>query len=863
MRTKIWNRIRRWVGRSRFEADLAEEIRFHREMEREHHAAGGDPRQFGSEVLALEQSREVWGFGWFDSITQDIRYAVRGLARTPGFALTVIGTIGLGLGINTALFTAFNTYVLHPIAIHDPYGLYEFWWQGKDSSWRATQQQFQALRAQNNVFLDIAAYEPVEAPLDGRPANGEYVSGNYFELVGPRAHIGRLIEADDPSDVAVLSYDAWTNLYGADPNILNRKVRNRGRTLQVIGVAKPGFSGIGPTTLDFWAKAAEGRAGEGPRMVRLIGRLHPGVSPQAARSAVLAWAQADTAGLPAERRAITAQIVSRATPIELSPELLAAMSPIFAGFGLVLAIACANVSNLMLARALSRQREMAIRVSLGAGRGRLIRQLLTESLLLAIPAAFTGILVSHLAMQFGVWLLFQVLPPAFTAMVRVPTFATDWRVFAFVLLAAAGAAVLFGLVPALQTTRSRIVEASRGDFSMDHRPSRLRSVLVAVQVTVCALLTICSVVALRSQQRVSGRDIRIRTQGVFHLVLSKKLSQFEAERLRSSPGIEAVAAVWRPPIYQRLVKLAVIPSGSAVNGSEVLAGYNFVTPEYFDLLRIPVVRGRVFTAEEARGGSSNVVVISESTARLLWPNSDALGATLQIPAKRQQADRRSNRMPPFTSARVIGIVGDVATSYGSTAVDASCLYFPTTIDHQPEGQALFASVTAPDGGGGGRRDLIAALEQIGPDLADQINALSDVHELMQFPFRIVFWVAGSLAFLSMVLTVSGIYGVLSFVVTQRVKEIGIRMALGAGRGAVIRMVVVQCMRLVGIGSGVGAGIALMIAPLFANLIEAVQPYDAVAYLSAGGLIAVAALAASMRPAQKAARVDPLISLRCD
>ena len=851
---RLWNRIRQWIGRRQFEADLAEEIRIHREMEHDYRAAGGEGRFFGSEALALEQSREAWGFAWLDSFAQDIRYAWRGIRRAPGFALTVIGTIGLGLGINATLFTVFNTYVLRTIAVSDPHNLYEFWWESKDGTWRATWSQFQALRRENNVFTDIAAYDNLYAPLDGRPAVGETVSGNYFALLAPAAHMGRFIQPDDV-DVVVLSYDAWRNSFGADPAILGRKLRLRGRSVEVIGVAPRDFAGLAGVVLDFWVKGNAPPSSAGPQpLFRLLGRLRPGITPEAARSAVLVWAQNETSGLPADRRARLARIVSRATPIETSPRMLASLAPLFAAFGLVLAIACANVSNMMLARALARQREIAIRVSLGAGRARLVRQLLTESLLLAFPAAAAGMAIAHGTLRFGIWLLFHTLPPAFVWFVKIPSIQTDWRVFAFVLGAAVCAALLFGLVPALQTTRSRLVEANRGDFSSDYRPSRLRNFLVASQVAVCVLLLICSAVALRSQRRVSSQDLRIHTADVFNLILSKGMTTTGVERLLTSPGIEAVAAAWRTPVENDLVKLAVIPSGVQ---AEVLAGYNFVSPEYFPLLRIPVLRGRLFTADEAKAGDA-VVVVSDATAHRFWSGEDPLGKTLAIPSKRQ-ADRRSDRLPPFGSARVIGVVGDVVSGYAAVDVDASCLYFPTFAG-APQQTLL---VSAARGKGAGPRDIRAALDRISPELADQINPLDEIHQAMIYPFRVAFWVAGLLGALAVLFTISGIYGVLSYLVSQRTKEIGIRMALGAGSGAVVRMVVSQCMLLVTIGGAVGAALALLVAPLLANQVEAVQPYDLTAYVGAMLLIAVASLGASMRPAQRAVAVDPLSALRCD
>jgi predicted permease len=866
---RLWRKLRQWMGRRRFEADLAEEVRIHREMEAEYRRTGGEGRHFGSTALALEESREAWGFGWLDSLAQDLRYAWRGFRKAPAFALTVVGTIGLGLGLNTTLFTVFNTYMLQTIAVHDPYSLYEVWWESKDGTYRATWPQFEELRRQNAVPADMAAHDFLFASVDGRFGLGELVSGNYFPMLGPGASLGRTIEPADASapgtgSVMVLSQSAWKNWYGSDPNILGRKLWLRGQPFEVIGVAGSGFAGVGDVVLDFWIPItmhARVNGGESifgpahPARLRVLARLKPGATPEAVRASVLAWAKGNTADLPAERRALSAQIVSRATAIAISPQLLAAFSPIFVAFGLVLAISCANVSNMMLARALSRQREMGIRVSLGAGRSRLVRQLLTESVVLALPAALAGFAISQATLRFATWLLLATVPPAVGKLIRIPPLEADWRVFAFILLASAAATVLFGLVPALQTTRSNLVEANRGDFSSDHRPSRLRNFLVAAQVTVCVLLMIYSGIMLRSEQRVTSRDVRMRTSGVFDLTMSAQHRTKAADRLRQAPGVEEVAGAWRAPLFNSLPQIAVVPSGSK---AEVVAGYNFVSPEYFSVLRIPLLRGRAFSADEAKAGAP-LAVISEATARRFWPGKDALGETIAIPAKRQ-GDPRSGRLPAFASARVIGIARDAISGFIGSGIDPSCLYFPT-VAGAPGNESLLVSVTG--GKEAGRRAIDSALDQLGVGIADQINPLDEVLATMIYPFRVAFWIAGFLGGLALLLTVSGIYGVLSYLVSQRTKEIGIRMALGASEAAVVRMVVAQSMRLVALGAATGAGLALLVAPVFANLVEALKPYDASAYVWAVLLVMAAALGATYRPARTAVAVDPVSALRSD
>jgi predicted permease len=861
---KIWTRLRMWRQRRRFEEDLAEEVRIHRQMAAEYSSGGGEGRQFGPEALAMENSRAVWGFAWWDSLRQDVRYAVRGIRKSPGFALTVIGTIGLGLGLNTTTFTVFDAYVLKTLAVRDPHSLYQVWWASPGADWRAPWQQYQDLRQQSTVFSDVLATEVLIAPVDGRLGVGHLVSGNYFTMLQPGVTMGRLLQPDDAAvqgagSVMVLSYAAWKNWYAGDPGIVGRKLILRGQPFEVVGVAGPSFAGLGSVALDFWIplsmspRVMDGPdlfGGAQPHMLRLTARLRPGVRPEAARSALWTWAVSSTANLPQESRVTMVEMVSSATAIALSAQTLAEFAPIFVAFGLVLVISCANVSNMMLARALARQREIGIRVSLGAGRARLIRQLLTESLLLAVPAAAVGMVLSQVTIGFAQWLLMATLPPAFSKIVRVPELHPDTQVFAFILAASVAATLVFGLIPAIQTTRSSLVQANRGDFSNDHRPSRLRNVLVAGQVTVCSLLLICAGIILRSQQRVIALDIGMSTRGVFDVQAAGKYKTQVWTVLASQPGVAGMATAWRPPLYNVLPRLAVDPSNSR---NEYLAGYNFVSPEYFSVLRIPLLRGRIFTQEEARAGSG-VAIISEATARLFWPGRDALGETIAIPTHPLR-EQRTQRIPRFVEARVIGIMRDTASGFVGDGLDSTCIYFPTsgTVDNA----SLLVRMSGDKEGG--RRILEKSLN----GLADQINPMDEVLATMIYPFRIAFWVTGFLAGLAMVLTVSGIYGVLSYLVSQRSKEIGIRMALGASAATVVRLVVTQSMRLAVAGTVVGALAALAVAPVFANQLQLVKPYDALVYVAGAGLVGLASLAAACMPCRRAVRIDPVITLRFD
>ena len=389
---RIGKRLRHFWQRRRFESDLSEELQIHRQMAEERLREAGASeqaardaahRQFGSAALALEQSRGVWGFGWAEELSQDVRYAARGWLRSPGFALTVIATIGLALGLNTALFTAFNHYVLRPVAVRDPDSLYQVEWSVKSGSGHFfTWEEFRQLREQKHILSGAYAAFGVLGRLDQQPAWGQLVTPDFFEMLGARVAMGRAFTPDDapaPGTGAyiVLGHNCWKSKYGSDPKIIGRRVFVRGTPFEVIGVAAPEFAGIGPVPADFWvpltmyAALNNGTNIFAPSTAGLllaVVRLQPDLSLDAAKSALLAWSRDETKDYPEDQRAVAAYMESRASAVPFNRDVILSFSPIFAAFGLVLLTACANVSNMMLARALMRQREIGIRLSLGAGR---------------------------------------------------------------------------------------------------------------------------------------------------------------------------------------------------------------------------------------------------------------------------------------------------------------------------------------------------------------------------------------------------------------------------------------------------------------------------------------------------------------
>ena len=861
---KIWKRIRQWQSRAEFQAGLEEEMRFHREM------SGG--AAFGSMAIAMEDSRAVWGFAGIESLLQDVRYAARGFRKSPAFAAMVVATIGAALGLNTAMFTVFNAYVLRPFAVHEPWELYNFSWYGKDNQGhRFSWAQYQDVAGRKSPFSDVIAMEGMQADLEGRSLFGELVSGNYFTMLGAGVSAGRPlvptdVKAPGSGAVMVVSYDAWKNKFGADPNLVGSTLHLRGHAFEVVGIASPAFAGLESFPCSFWIPLSmEGavrndrdlRAVPQPERLKLVGRLQHGLRLEAAKASLAVWTSELGADLPPAKRPVGVVMQSCATTVPLTPDAIATFIPIFVAFGLVLLIACANVSNMMLARALARQREMGIRVSLGAGRSRLVRQLLTESLLLAAPAAVVGFALSQLTVDGSRRVLFATVPAAFGNILALPPMAPDWRVFGFVLLAAVIATLVFGLVPAIQTTRSRLVEANRGDFSSDYRPARLRSLLLATQVAVCSLLLITTAIVLRTQGRVTSIRIGLDLNGVWDIKMPEKYQVRAAERLAAAPGVEAVAAAWHAPLYGSSRQVALVPSGSRVT---VTIGYNLVSAGYFPIFRIPILRGRSFTDAES-DAAAPVAIVSEAAARRLWPGSDAIGRTVMIP-RRELKDSYFDRLPDFAEARVIGVSRDALSGYlaNSADRDGAMIYFPTN-RRSANNDSILLRVSGPPQAA--RRRIVAALDEIAPSIYDMVNPMVDVLAVQIYPFQVTFWISASLGGLALLMTVSGIYGVMSYLVGQRTKEIGIRVALGAAAGDVVRMVVMQSARLACLGLAAGIAMALAIAPIFAHQIEAIRPYDVMAYGGAVLLVLAAAVAASFSPSRQAVQIDPMTALRCD
>jgi predicted permease len=798
-----------------------------------------------------------------DWLGQDIRFALRGFRRSPTFALTVVLTIALGLGVNASVFTIFNAYVLRPLALRDPRSLYEVSFQdrtgrGQSLSWR----QYQELRALS-ISSESFAYTNVSARSDQRLLFGGLVTGDAFRVLGAAPALGRTLLPEDAAPpggeaVLVLSHAAWQGKFAGDSGIVGKRVLVHGIPVTVVGVAAKGFTGIGTVPPDFWAPITLLNRLEGgddlfgakqPQVLRPVLRLQTRLDEQQARAALALWAATATASLPDSLRWTHVQLTSVASALPLTAETVAMFSPAAVALALVLLIACANVANVMLARGVARQREIGVRLALGAARPRLVRQLLTESVLLALAAAVLGFFISQWTIDVGVRLMFASVPAEFAPYLRVMPLAPDLRVFGFVLVAGLAAAVIFGLAPALQTTGASIVQATRGELGTGFRPGRLRGALVVGQIAMCSLLLIVTGVLLRGAATADRLPTGVRTRDVVLVNLDEHARSAALQRLRWEPIVSDVGASTQSPLDGMYPSLGVQVAGAP---RIAIAGVDFVDAGFFRVVGIPIVRGRAFTQDEERRASP-VAVVSEAAARALWGERDPIGELV-----RQSAEPpRDSRLARVRTARVIGVSRNAVSGWIGTGLERPVVFYPASADSAGTNVVARVSGDASEA----RRRIDFDLSAADPRAVNEIHTLDDYLAVQRWPFRIFSWVALAIGGLALTLTVIGIYGVLSYLVAQRAKEIGIRMALGAGVRDVVGKVLRQSLRYATVGIAAGSVLALLVSRLFASVLVIVNTFDPAGYALGIAVVMAASLAAAWAPSLRAARVNPVEMLR--
>ncbi len=874
--------------RKRMLRELDQDIRDHLEVETQDNMERGmSPeqaryaalRKFGNVTRIKEETREVWVAIWLEQLLQDVRFGIRTLWHSPGLTVAAVLAIALGIGVNVGIFSVLNGLALRllPVPraqqivsvnqilhgrftrnIHNGGNLFSY-------------AEYLDYRDHNHVFSGLVAYEPyVEATLTGKPVQqvlGTVASCNYFDILSARPAQGRGFVNSDcaaagENAVVVVSDDLWRARFAADPLLVGKRITLNRTAYTVIGIGRPGFTGTDLIPSTFWAPITMQKALE-PGTDRLtddkmswlalLGRMQSGITIQQVRADLDVIAGRIDQRQPGR---ITSLAIRKATYFA-SPEersyVIPIASVILVAFALVLVIACANVANLLLARAFVRQREIALRLSIGASRWRLVRQLLTESLLLSLAGGMLGSVLAFCSFRKITHYVTSHLPHDLSAV--TVNVNPDYHVLAYALLVTLFTGIAFGLVPALQGSRLDLNTAMKGDSasvtSLKKGGRFLLNSLVGSQVAVCMVLLLAAGLLLRGlyhaqtidpgfeDKNVAQAFFNLRTQGYDDNRATAFITRLR-ERIRSLPGVIDVAQAECAPLsHDFSADHFTIPGRPGT----VPVEYNHVSPDYFSLVGIPIVRGRGFTSVEARDGSE--IIVSESTARRLWPGEDPLGKTL-----------RGSTGGEFV---VIGVAKDAQVSHLGE-LDTSYLYFPAGPKDDSRTYVLVRYATRFTDIANGVRDAAQSLD---PDISIDVTRLEDNLEIWRAPSRVVVALSGCLGALALLLASIGVYAMVSYSVGRSVREIGIRLALGANGRNVMNHVLWQAMRPVLLGVLIGVVLCAAVSGVLSGMMFGLSVHDPIAFLSVPFFLLLVALIASYLPARRAMRVDPMVALRCD
>ena len=805
-------------------------------------------------------------------MVRDVRYAFRSFRRSPLVALTIIATVGLGLGLVAVVFTILNAYLFRVDEVRNPHELFavERQQSANVEPETFTRPEYDTLVRETDVFSEaFATTSDVPAWIEGIRREGHLVTGNFFRVLGVSAERGRTLTPTDDEPgrppVIVLSHRSWSQHYAGDPGVLDRPIRVNGASFQVVGVMAEGFRGLEAVAApDFWAPLSlldqfrPGQQGrEGSRGLHIIGRLKPDLSRNQALAQLLVWDSRSVAERSGERRA-SLILEPRLGTVPLSTEAMLLFMPLFFAFGLILMIGCANVANLLLARGVARQREIGIRLAIGASRRRVVWQLLTESLLLALVCAGLAFGISRLVLAGIAYAVISTFPPEI-GNIRLVVPPADWRVALFLVLGAMVSTVFFALAPALQATRVELVRAIRGEVVRDARPGRARNTLLALQVTGSVLLLILSAVFLRSSWAAAAVDPGIRTAGIVTVrILNEQRRAAILDVVKSEPQVASVAASLPGVLGGR-------PAFADGTGGKTTVTYQFVSPEYFGVLDVDIVRGRGFTEIE-RSADAAAAVVSEDAARQLWPGTDAIGQVVRLEPDTTRNNPEIGDVPPVSrSLVVVGVARDVAGfRLGGFRMAGAGVYVP--ISAEAAGTTLMMQM--PGNAERARQALVDRMAGIDPNMGE-VGTLQALASTETYLLAIPFWLTLVLGALALLLTLSGLFSVLSYLVEQRTREIGVRMALGATRGRIAGLVLSQSARPVGIGLLIGGSVpaalggVLLATPAAEQIGSTVRLFDPVTYAAGLVCIVAACACAALIPALRAAGIDPSGALRQD
>jgi putative ABC transport system permease protein len=814
------------------------------------------------------------------TLGRDLRYAARGLAREPGFTAMAVLTLGLAIGANTAIFSVADALLLRPLPLpHADRLVLLVRRLGEGASTYMSVPKFSFLRERMQRELSSAAgYEGLGSPFnlvgEGLPERipGAHVTAGFFPTLGVQPMLGRnfVAEEDRPGGrrVLILSHRLWVRRFAADPRVLGRELVLNGESYTVVGVMPAGFRF--PSVAELWTPFGFDAASvEDSNYFEVLGRLRDGVSPAAAAAAARALSRSYDAAFP---HTLSPGETFGVQPLQerLYGRVRPALLLLLAAVGAVLLMACVNLANLQLARAAARQREIAVRTVLGAGWWRIVRQLLTESMLLALLGGTAGLLLGAAAMR-------PLLAMSPIALDRLAQARIDGRVLAFTLLVSLAAGLVFGLVPALQPARANLHEPLKegGNRTAGSAGGRwLRRVLVTCEVALALVLIAGATLLLRSFRGLLEQPPGFETGNVLTMKLSlppakygnpgaaERLAAQLVERLESLPGVRKAAVTTTLPLENGpdfAFKVVGRKGGGDDGTGDYDADFRGVTPDLFQVLRIPVVRGRGFTAGD-RISAPLVAVISQEAARRAWPNQDPIGQRILV----AEGSKEFAEPGPRT---IVGVVGDTRDE-GLDRKAPPLLYVPLT-QMQPSWLGMFfkllpvsvavrTTAAAPA--------LAAAIErQIwAVDAGQPVNDVKTMEEVRATSLgsrRFTTTLLGLMALLAVALAAVGIYGVLSYLVEQRTREIGVRLALGASTAGVLRLVLGQGMGPVLAGIALGLGGAMAATRLLGGLLVGVTARDPLTFLVTPVLLAAIAVLASAIPAHRASRLDPLVALR--
>ena len=812
-----------------------------------------------------------------ESLFKDIRYGFRSLWKRPGFTAIAVITLALGIGANTAIFSVVNATLLRPLPFRDPERVVMIWGflpkmaQTADKL-PSSSGNFVSLHNQNHTLEQLAAFRSWSWQLTGGSEpellQGARVSADFFSAIGVAPMMGRTFTPDEDlpnrAPVAIIGYGVWQRHFGADQNVIGKTMTLTGQTVMVVGVMPRGFQFPGGANMipglqfalqnDVWMPLAltdEEKRQQGNLNLALIGRLKSGVSPNQAQLELRGLQQ----NLPLGTVGYTVNVV----PLhqQMVGKIRKLLLVLLATVAFVLLIACANIANLLLARATSRQKEIAIRAALGAGRVRLIRQLLTESLLLSLVGGALGFLLA----VWGSSLLVSLIPEDVP---RVHEVSVDGRILAFTLLISFVTGVVFGLAPALQAAKldlnASLKEGLRGTTA-GLRENRFRGLLVVSEVAMAVVLMVSASLLIKSFVRllevkpgfnpshVLTMDVQLPNLPPSRYAKEEAQTAFFAQlmdRIKALPGVQGAGSVVTLPLTGAFESTDLIIEGrpKLPSGQEPDADYTTVTTDFFQTLQIPLLKGRQFTARDSKE-APGVIIINDILARSYWPNEDPIGKRFTVGFEKSPRE-------------IIGVVGSIK----QTTLDADvrpAMYMPH-LQSPNSGMTLIVRTSGePLALAAAVREQVRALDKDVP--VTHIQTMDQVFGASVAQPRFSMLVVGLFAALALILSSVGIYGVMAYSVSRRAHEIGVRMALGARTSQVMQLVLKEGMVLALMGIAIGLFGAFALTRLMATLLYGVGAKDPFTFVSVATLLAVVALIACYIPARRATKVDPLVALR--